>query len=304
MPGAARHSLPAMARAPRLPLRPLFLSGKYGRSVHRAGEGAAAQVIVGVRLVVHEIGNGVGDLVVDLVILRIDLRIDADVGDDKAFQGRRLQVLGQAGRVLDHKSLQGRTALEDRFHTRGEVLLKRPGGHDARLEEFHAGIRRKFRTRQRISLPLALSYCILFDLMQCADKGLAAQKGESFGELGNDLRDGAGNIGVDLVILLGTAPGIEGDLGDEELAREALAIDVVGKACPMPLIALAREVRTLRPGQTVRIIGNDPIFEESIVQFCREGGHAILETARDGKVVSILIRVRPEAAEPAGRERT
>lgn len=39
-------------------------------------------------------------------------------------------------------------------------------------------------------------------------------------------------------------------------------INVVGKACPMPLIALAKEVRTMARGQTVRVTGNDPIFEE------------------------------------------
>ena len=68
-------------------------------------------------------------------------------------------------------------------------------------------------------------------------------------------------------------------------------INVVGKACPMPLIALAKEVRTLNQGQTVRIIGNDPIFEESIVEFCREGCHEVLETHREGKTVSMVIKV-------------
>lgn len=68
-------------------------------------------------------------------------------------------------------------------------------------------------------------------------------------------------------------------------------IDVVGRACPMPLVALAREVRTLQPGQTVEITGNDPIFEESIVEFCREGRHEILETTRAGRTVTITIRV-------------
>ncbi len=68
-------------------------------------------------------------------------------------------------------------------------------------------------------------------------------------------------------------------------------IDVVGKACPMPLIALAREVRTMKQGQTVRITGNDPIFEESVVEFCREGHHEILETTNQGKTVSMIIRV-------------
>lgn len=68
-------------------------------------------------------------------------------------------------------------------------------------------------------------------------------------------------------------------------------INVVGKACPMPLIAIAKEMRTMNNGQTVRITGNDPIFEESIIEFCREGCHEILETTREKKTVSIVIKV-------------
>jgi len=68
-------------------------------------------------------------------------------------------------------------------------------------------------------------------------------------------------------------------------------INVVGKACPMPLISLAREVRTMTSGQTVQITGNDPIFEPSVLEFCREGCHEVLSNARDGKVVTIVLKV-------------
>lgn len=68
-------------------------------------------------------------------------------------------------------------------------------------------------------------------------------------------------------------------------------LDVVGKSCPLPLIVVAKEVRALKTGQLLRITGNDPIFETSIVDFCREGGHEVLETSRDGKKVSITFKV-------------
>ncbi|HEY6011579.1 MAG TPA: sulfurtransferase TusA family protein [Nitrospirota bacterium] len=72
---------------------------------------------------------------------------------------------------------------------------------------------------------------------------------------------------------------------------EDKVINVVGKACPMPLISLAREVRAMKQGQTVRITGNDPLFEESVVEFCRNGNHELLETRREGKTVSMVIKV-------------
>jgi TusA-related sulfurtransferase len=68
-------------------------------------------------------------------------------------------------------------------------------------------------------------------------------------------------------------------------------LNVVGTSCPLPLIKLATAVRGLRAGQTVRITGNDPIFEDSVLEFCRERGHQVLDASRDGRVVSIAFRV-------------
>jgi tRNA 2-thiouridine synthesizing protein A len=68
-------------------------------------------------------------------------------------------------------------------------------------------------------------------------------------------------------------------------------INVVGKACPLPLIALARAVRGMQPGQVVKIVGNDPIFESSVVDFCQERGHALLETLRDGRTVTMSFTI-------------
>ena len=68
-------------------------------------------------------------------------------------------------------------------------------------------------------------------------------------------------------------------------------IDVVSKACPIPLITVAREIRTMRKGQLLRIIGNDPLFEVTILDFCREGGHEVQDSIRDGKKVTITFKV-------------
>ena len=68
-------------------------------------------------------------------------------------------------------------------------------------------------------------------------------------------------------------------------------VDVTGKVCPLPLIALAKEVRTMLAGQMLRIVGDDPIFEESVVDFCRERAYAVLHTERDGKKVTIVLQV-------------
>ncbi len=67
-------------------------------------------------------------------------------------------------------------------------------------------------------------------------------------------------------------------------------IDVTGKVCPSPLIALAKAVHRLDKGTLLRITGDDPLFEESILDFCNEGNHKIIETTRDGKRISIVLK--------------
>lgn len=68
-------------------------------------------------------------------------------------------------------------------------------------------------------------------------------------------------------------------------------VDVSGKVCPLPLITMAKEVRTMQKGQVFCIVGDDPIFEESVIDFCREGAHELLDTHREGKKVTIVFQV-------------
>lgn len=68
-------------------------------------------------------------------------------------------------------------------------------------------------------------------------------------------------------------------------------IDVLGKAFPVPLITVAKEVLTMQKGQLLRVIGNDLLFESTILKFCSERGHEVQETIRDGKKVSITFKI-------------
>lgn len=69
-------------------------------------------------------------------------------------------------------------------------------------------------------------------------------------------------------------------------------VDVCGVCCPLPLIELAKAVKTLRPGQTFEIVGNDPIFESSVRDYCHANGHDVLDARpEDGRRVAMTIRV-------------
>jgi tRNA 2-thiouridine synthesizing protein A len=69
-------------------------------------------------------------------------------------------------------------------------------------------------------------------------------------------------------------------------------LDVNGVCCPLPLIYIAKSVNNLEPGQTLEVIGNDPIFETTIRDFCQANGHAVVEVSTDeNHSVTMLIRV-------------
>jgi tRNA 2-thiouridine synthesizing protein A len=69
-------------------------------------------------------------------------------------------------------------------------------------------------------------------------------------------------------------------------------LDVRGFCCPLPLIQLAKTVKTLAPGQTLEVKGNDPIFESSVRDYCHANGHVVLEALPDdAHGVRIVIRI-------------
>jgi tRNA 2-thiouridine synthesizing protein A len=71
-----------------------------------------------------------------------------------------------------------------------------------------------------------------------------------------------------------------------------LRVDVRGVCCPLPLIELTRAVQRLQPGQTLEIIGNDPVFESAVHNFCLNHGHAVLQAiTHPDRNVQIVIKV-------------
>lgn len=47
--------------------------------------------------------------------------------------------------------------------------------------------------------------------------------------------------------------------------------------CPLPVIRTQNLVKTLRPGETVEVVGTDPGIMNDIPAWCRINGHVILE---------------------------
>lgn len=69
------------------------------------------------------------------------------------------------------------------------------------------------------------------------------------------------------------------------------SISVTGQCCPLPLIELAKAAKKMQPGEVLKIIGDDPIFEVSVRDFCQAQKLEILSVVNEAShQVSILIR--------------
>ncbi len=68
-------------------------------------------------------------------------------------------------------------------------------------------------------------------------------------------------------------------------------VNVIGNCCPTPLIELADNMKDMRRGQIVQIIGDDPIFERGMRDYCEARGHLIMDVKVNNNAVTITIQV-------------
>ena len=56
----------------------------------------------------------------------------------------------------------------------------------------------------------------------------------------------------------------------------ARIVDARGTACPVPILELARAMRTLAAGEGVVLLATDPTVEPDVHAFCGATGHVLL----------------------------
>jgi tRNA 2-thiouridine synthesizing protein A len=82
-----------------------------------------------------------------------------------------------------------------------------------------------------------------------------------------------------------------------------LLVDARGLYCPIPILRLAKTLRNQPAGATARLLATDPAAVEDVNVFCRERGHELLDSRREGGVFSFLVRRSGNPA-PAGDRKT
>ena len=67
-------------------------------------------------------------------------------------------------------------------------------------------------------------------------------------------------------------------------------LDVKGMSCPLPVLRANRALRTLAPGDRLRVLATDRAAMADFQAFCRETGHSLLAWSEEAGVLSFLIR--------------
>jgi len=67
-------------------------------------------------------------------------------------------------------------------------------------------------------------------------------------------------------------------------------IDCLGLFCPMPILKTREAMKTLRVGQVLEMISDDPASDADMRSWSAKIGHELIEIGRDGAVYRFLIR--------------
>ena len=82
--------------------------------------------------------------------------------------------------------------------------------------------------------------------------------------------------------------------GNNSRMTETL-LDVKGLSCPLPVLRANRALRSLAPGDRLRVLATDRAAVGDFQAFCRETGHALVSQGEEAGVFSFTIRKRDPA---------
>jgi len=67
-------------------------------------------------------------------------------------------------------------------------------------------------------------------------------------------------------------------------------LDALGLRCPLPVLKARKRLKTMAPGETLRIEADDPAAIIDVPHFCAEQGHTLVDQSRDGETLVFLVR--------------
>lgn len=79
-------------------------------------------------------------------------------------------------------------------------------------------------------------------------------------------------------------------------------LDLTGLLCPLPILLAAREMRKLRPGDLLEVLGDDPGIREDMPVWCERAGHRLVEMVEEeeGRIRSLVEKGERPPGRPSG----
>ena len=71
-------------------------------------------------------------------------------------------------------------------------------------------------------------------------------------------------------------------------------LDFKGMSCPLPVLRANRSLRSMAPGERLRVLATDRAAIADFKAFCQETGHALVAMSEEAGVLSFVIRRRPD----------
>lgn len=71
-------------------------------------------------------------------------------------------------------------------------------------------------------------------------------------------------------------------------------VDARGKACPLPIVLLARALKATEAGETVELLATDPGTLPDLRAFCDSTGNLLERTEQEGEILRAWVKKRPD----------
>ena len=69
-------------------------------------------------------------------------------------------------------------------------------------------------------------------------------------------------------------------------------LDAQGLSCPMPIVKLTKQVKSLAAGDTITVLADDPGFEPDVQAWVEAQGHKLESLAEEDGVLTAVITVQ------------
>ncbi len=72
--------------------------------------------------------------------------------------------------------------------------------------------------------------------------------------------------------------------------KPSKTLDCVGLYCPEPLFQTRQSLDTLKAGETLEVIADDPAAEEDLKRLCKRTGNTLVKLEKKGNMLRFIIK--------------